>query len=143
MATNACTNKVLHLNYNGRTRRHAQGHDHSQSSMAVAICLLSRSSAPKGGMVGKNNLSGNDKKLLFGMESELAEELFPKTFRGGTQSLSPVRVHRKWGVVTCGNAPRLKLCVRQRKRSFSLGGVCDPVSIFPSRGFSIEWEIRV
>jgi hypothetical protein len=26
----------------------------------------------------KNNLSGNDKKLLFEMESELAEELFPR-----------------------------------------------------------------
>ena len=28
--------------------------------------------------MGKNNLSGNDKKLLFEMESELAEELFPR-----------------------------------------------------------------
>ncbi len=65
-------------NYNGRAQRHAQGLDRSQSSMAVAKCLLSRFSAPKGGMVGKNNLSGNDKKLLFEMESELAEELFPR-----------------------------------------------------------------
>ncbi len=32
----------------------------------------------KGRDGGKNNLSGNDKKLLFGMESELAEELFPR-----------------------------------------------------------------
>ena len=68
---------------------------------------------------------------------------FSQDFRGATQSLSPVRVHRTRGVVTYRNAPCLKLCVRQRKRSFSLGGVCDPVSIFPSRGFSIEWEIRV
>ncbi len=76
MTTNACANKVLHLNYNGRAQRHAQGNDRSESSMAVAMCLLSRPSAPKGGMVGKNNLSGNDKKLLSEMESELAEELF-------------------------------------------------------------------
>ncbi len=29
VATNACTNKVLHLNYNGRAQRHAQGLDRS------------------------------------------------------------------------------------------------------------------
>ena len=78
VTTNACTNKVLHLNYNGRTKHHPQGHNRSQSSIAIAKCLLSRSSAPKGGMVGKNNLSGNDKKLLFEMESELVEELFQR-----------------------------------------------------------------
>ncbi len=35
----------------------------------------------KGKDGGKNNLSGNDKKLLFEMESELAEELF-QDFQG-------------------------------------------------------------
>ena len=84
-------------------------------------------------MVGKNNLSGNDKKLLFEMESELAEEL-SQDFRGATQSLSPVRVHRQRGIVTYRNAPCLKLSVRQRKRSFSLGGVCDPVFYLPFTG---------
>jgi hypothetical protein len=46
---------------------------------------------------------------------------FSQDFRGATQSLSPVRVHRKRGVVTYRNAPCLKLCVRQRKRSISSG----------------------
>ena len=32
----------------------------------------------KGRDGGKNNLSGNDKELLFEMESELAEELYPR-----------------------------------------------------------------
>ena len=96
----------------------------------------------KGRDGGKNNLSGNDKSSSLKWKVS-SQRNFSQDFRGATQSLSPVRVHRKRGVVTYRNAPCLKLSVRQRKRSFSLGGVCDPVSIFPSRVFSIEWEIRV
>ncbi len=96
----------------------------------------------KGRDGGKNNLSGNDKSSSLKRKVS-SQRNFSQDFRGATQSLSTVRVHRKRGVVTYRNAPCLKLSVRQRKRSFSLGGVCDRVSIFPSREFSIEWEIRV
>ncbi len=126
VTTNACTNKVLHLNYNGRARRHAQGHNRSQSSMAVAKCLLSRSSAPKGGMVGKTICRATTKPL-FEMESELAEERFPRLSGEPLNRFPPSGFTEQRGVVTCRNASCLKLGVRQRKRSFSLGGVCDPV----------------
>ena len=87
--------------------------------------------------MGKNNLSGNDKSSSE-IESELSEELFQK-FSGEPPNRFPPRgfVEQR-GVVTCRTAPCLKLGVRQRKRSFSLGGVCDPVFNFPSRGFTIE-----
>ncbi len=97
----------------------------------------------KGRDGGKKQFVGQRQKLLFEMESELAEELFPRLQGIHSIAFPPVRVHRTRGVATYRNAPCLKLSVRQRKRSFSLGGVCDPVSIFPSRVFSIEWEIRV
>ena len=70
-------------------------------------------------------------KASFEMESELPEEL-STTFRRATHLPSPVRVLEQRGIVTCRNAPCLKLGVRKRKRSFSLGGVCDPVFYFPS-----------
>ena len=57
--------------------------------MAVAKCLLSRSSAPKGGMVGKQQFVGQRQKLLFEMESELAEELFPRLPGGPLNRFPP------------------------------------------------------
>ena len=91
----------------------------------------------KGRDGGKYNLSGNDKSSSLKWKVS-SQRNFSQDFRGATQSLSPVRVHRTRGVVTYRNAPSLKLSVRQRKQSFSLGGVCDPVSIFPSRGFRLS-----
>ena len=91
----------------------------------------------KGRDGGKNNLSGNDKSSSE-IESELAEELFQKLSGEPLNRFPPQGFIEQRGVVTCRNAPCLKLGVRQRKRSFSLRGVCDPVFNFPSRGFSIE-----
>ncbi len=107
------------FNYNGRAQRHAQGLDRFQSSMAVAKCLLSRSSAPKGGMVGKAICRATTKSSSLKWKVS-SQRNFSQDFRGATQSLSPVRVHRTRGVVTYRNAPCLKLSVRQRKRSFVL-----------------------
>ena len=136
VTTNACTKTVLHLYYNGRARRHAQGHNRSQSSMAVAKCLQCIAlQHAKGRDGGKNNLSGNDKSSSLKWKVS-SQRNFSQGFRGATQSLSPVRVHRKRGVVTYRNAPCLKLSVRQRKRRFSLGGVCGPVFYLPFPGFS-------
>ena len=67
---------------------------------------------------GKNNLSANDKKLLFEMESELADELFPRLSGEPLNRFLPPEFIEQRGVVTCRNAPCLKPSVRQRKRSF-------------------------
>ncbi len=103
----------------------------------------------KGRDGGNNNFSGNDKSSSLKRKVS-SQKNFSQDFRGATQSLSPVRVHRKRGVVTYRNVPCLKLCVRQRKRSFNecywilaLGAYATPFSTFPSRFFSVEWEIRV
>ncbi len=97
VTTNACTKTVLHLYYNGRARRHAQGHNRSQSSMAVAKCLQCIAlQHAKGRDGGKNNLSGNDKSSSLDWKVTSQRD-FPKTFRGATQSLSPVRAHRATG----------------------------------------------
>ena len=109
-------------------KHHAQGHDRFESSMAVVTCVLSRSSAPKGGMVGKNNLSGNDKSSSE-IESELTEEL-SRNFQGSHPiAFPPQGCLEQRGVVTCRTAPCLKLGVRQRKRSFSLGATPFSISL--------------
>ena len=135
VATIACTNKVLHLNDHGRARCHAQSHNRSQSSMAVAKCSLLRSSAPKEGMVRKNKLSNNDKSSSLKWKVS-SQRTFSQTFRGATQSLSPVRVHRTTGRrhMSQYNTACLKLGVREHKRSFSLGDVCEPIFYLPFTG---------
>ena len=65
------------------------------------------------------------------MESELSEELFQKLSGEPPNRFPPQGFIEQRGVVTCRNAPCLKLGVRKRKRSFSLGGVCEPVFYFP------------
>ena len=65
----------------------------------------------KGRDGGKNQFVGQRPKLLFEMESELAEELF-QDFQG-SHSIDILRQ----GVITCHNAPCLKLGVHKRKRS--------------------------
>jgi hypothetical protein len=92
----------------------------------------------KGRDGGKKQFVGQRQKLLFEMESELTEELFQKLSGEPFNRFPPPGFLEQRGVITCRNAPCLKLGVRQRKRSFSLGGVCDPVFYFPSRGFMIE-----
>ena len=92
----------------------------------------------KGRDGGKTQFVGQRQKLLFEMESELAEELFQKLSGEPLNRFPPRGFKEQRGVVTCRNAPCLKLSVCQRKRSFSLGGVCDPVLYFPSWGFTIE-----
>ena len=92
----------------------------------------------KGRDGGKKQFVGQRQKLLFEMESELAEELFQKLSGEPLNRFPPSGFLEQRGVVTCRNAPCLKLGVRERKRSFSLGGVCDPVLYFPSWGFTIE-----
>ena len=92
----------------------------------------------KGRDGGKKQFVGQRQKLLFEMESELSEDLFPELSGEPLNRVSPSGFIEQWGVVTCRDAPCLKLGVRQRKRSFSLGGVCDPVFYFPSREFTIE-----
>ena len=92
----------------------------------------------KGRDGGKKQFVGQRQKLLFEMESELSEELFQKLSGEPPNRFPPQGFIEQRGVVTCRNAPCLKLGVRQRKRSFSLGGVCDPVFYFPSWGFTIE-----
>ena len=62
---------------------------------------------------------GQRQKLLFEMESELAEELFQKLSGEPLNRFPPPGFLEQRGVVTCRNAPCLKLGVRQRKRSFS------------------------
>ena len=53
------------------------------------------------------------------MESELSEELFQKLSGEPPNRFPPQGFIEQRGVVTCRNAPCLKLGVRQRKRSFS------------------------
>ena len=79
-------------------------------------------------------MSGNDKTLLFEMESDLAEDLFPRLSGEPLNRLPSLGFIEQRGVVTCCNAPCLELGVRQRKRSFSLRGVCDPVFYLPFTG---------
>ena len=134
---NARTNKVLHLNYKGTSQRHAQDHNRPMSSMAVVKCLQSRSCALKGGMVGKNKFVGQ--RQTFSLSWKVfSQRNISETLLGTTRSRSPAWVIEQRGVFICRNAPCLKLSVRQRKRSFSLGGVCDPVFYFPNRGFPNE-----
>ena len=71
------------------------------------------------------------------MESELTEEL-SKLSGEPLNRFPPSGFLEQRGVVTCRNAPCLELGVRGRKRRFSLGGACDPVFYFPSRGVTIE-----
>ncbi len=68
------------------------------------------------------------------MESELAEELFPRLQGSHSIAFPPSGFIEQRGVATYRNAPCLKLSVHQRKRSFSLGGVCDPVFYVPFPG---------
>ena len=68
-AKNACTNKVLHLNYNGRSRRCAQGHDRPYSSVAVAKCLATALRRAKGWDGGKTNCRATTKSF-FEIESD-------------------------------------------------------------------------
>ena len=96
------------------------------------------------------SVSGNDTELVrktncrattksfFEIESDRAEEL-SKTFIGATRSfaLPPPGFTEQRDVITCRNAPCLKLGVCKHKRTFSLGGVCDPVFYFPIGGFTI------
>ena len=70
----------------------------------------------KGRDGGKNDLSGNDEKLLFEMESELAEKRFPRLSGEPLNRFSPSGFIEQRGVVTGRNAPCLKLGVRQRKQ---------------------------
>ncbi len=88
----------------------------------------------KGRDGGKKQSVGQRQKLLFEMESELAEELFPRLSGEPLNRFPPSGFIEQRGVVTYRNAPCLKLSVRQRKRSFSLGGVCDPVFYPPFAG---------
>ena len=61
---------------------------------------------------------GQRQKLLFEMESELTEELFQKLSGEPLNRFPPQGFIEQRGVITCRNAPCLKLSVRQRKRSF-------------------------
>ena len=87
-------------------------------------------------MVGKTICRATT-KASFEMESELTEER-SKLSGEPLNRFPPSGFLEQRGVVTCRNAPCLKLGVRERKRSFSLGGVCDPVFYFPSWGLMIE-----
>ncbi len=77
---------------------------------------------------------GQRQKLLFEMESELAEELSPRLSGEPLNRFLPSGFIEQRGVVTCHNAACLKLGVRKHKRSFSLGDVCEPVFYLPFTG---------
>ena len=87
---------------------------------------------------GKKQFVGQRQKLLFDIESQHAEDVSNTFIHGShTFALPPVSVHRTTGRRHMSQRPlpkTLKLGVRKRKRTFSLGGVCDPVFYFPSAG---------
>ena len=84
-------------------------------------------------MVGKNKFVGQRQKFSLSWKVFLQRNI-SDTSTGTTRSRSPVWVIEQRGVVICRNAPCLGLGVRKRKRSFSLGGVCDPVLCLPFTG---------
>ncbi len=59
---------------------------------------------------------GQRQKLLFEMESELTEELLQKLSGEPPNRFPPPGFLEQRGVITCRNAPCLKLGVRQRQR---------------------------
>ena len=91
----------------------------------------------KGRGGGKKQLVGQRQKLPLKWKVNFRRN-FPQLSGEPLNRFPPSGFLEQRGVVTCRNAPCLKLGVRERKRSFSLGGVCDPVFYFPSRGFTIE-----
>ncbi len=91
----------------------------------------------KGRDGGKNKFVGQRQKFSLSWKVFLQRNI-SDTSTGTTRSRSPVWVIEQRGVVICRNAPCLELSVRKRKRSFSLGGVCDPVFYLPNRGFPNE-----
>ena len=122
----------MHLHYNGRCRRCVQGHDRLYASVAVAKCLAIALRRAKGWDGGKTNCRATT-KASFEMKCELPEER-PQLSGEPLNRFSPSGFIEQRGVVTCRNAPCLKLGVRKRKRTFSLESVCDPVFYFPIGG---------
>ena len=91
----------------------------------------------KGWDGGENKFVGQRQKFSLSWKV-FSQRNISEASPGTTRSRSPVWVIEQRGVVICRNAPCLKLDVRKRKRSVSLGGVCDPVSYLPNRGFPNE-----
>ena len=106
--------------------------------MSQAMIFLLYCRATTMNLNKEKQLVGQRQKLLFEMESELTEEFFQKLSGEPLNRFPPRGFIEQRGVITCRNARCLKLSVRQRKRSFSLGGVCDPVFYFPSWGLTIK-----
>ena len=87
----------------------------------------------KGRDGGKTNRRATTKSFF-----EIGSDFFGGSFHNfhgsHTFALPPPGFTEQRGVIACHNAPCLKLGVRKRKRTFSLGGVCDPVLYFPIGG---------
>ena len=87
-ATNACTNKVLHLNYNGTCITPRSGPRPFRilngCRQVLAVALL----RAKGRDGGKNKFVGQRQKFLFELESVLAEEHF-QNFNGNHTIVFP------------------------------------------------------
>ena len=91
MTTNACTNKSTASKLQRERTTPRSGPQPFSILHGCRQMLAVALQRAKGRDGGKNNLSGNDKKLLFEMESELAEELF-QDFQGSHSIAFPRQV---------------------------------------------------
>ena len=91
----------------------------------------------KGRDGGKSKFVGQRQKFSLSWKV-FSRRNISDTPTGTTRSRFPTWVIEQRRVFICRNAPCLKLSVRKRKRSFSLGGVCDPVFYLLDRGFPNE-----
>ena len=128
-------NTVLHLHYKGTCVTPRPSHVPNGCRQVLEFALL-RAKGRDGGK--KSNKLVGQRRMFSLSWKVFSQRNISDTLLGTTRSRFPAWDIEQRGVFICRNASCLKLSVRERKRSFSLGGVCDPVFHLPNRGFPNE-----